>query len=869
VNESSITFVAPTGNATEIGGNTVTATVEAHDVRGDPVAAGTPIAFEIATTNDATLSADTVNADAQGRATVTITTSAVPDDTREDLVITASFLALAGSDEPLSASVTVSLNPVGTLLLNATADPLEVHSDGATITDRTSTITVTFTKDDDPVNPADVTLSIPVASRSRITFAGGAFSVALDEGDFDSEGSAEVDVVAVAGVAPGQVTIDVTGTDGVKNADPTAVTLEVLREPVLQSIVFISAAPSPIGVRGGTLPTSTVVEFELRDDQNAVMANVPVTFATPPTADPGIALLGSDVSGPDGKVQTVLSSGTIAAPVVVAVTATPANGPPLTAFSEPVAIIGGLPNFASSFMTCGDSFAHVEGEAFECQATLVDRFSNLAGGQVVQFRAEGSGTTAFATSDDSGVAAAALVLDDGDTESGTSVSNWSYGFVPTVSDVPALYAGCFDNTVTTGCDLLQLCEDEPFFCPLEPNCLDDALTARSILESNLTVSDLQGAAGRQELATYVATHRSCGFPVSCLIGADFNDPLRQGLISSVLVGDECAAATGCFDYDASECPADGILTVTASTRGEESFTDGNGNGVFDFIDSNDNGHQDTNEMPISGQTCDATVFPTVCRPERCQNGVCEVTFGSCVDDGDCVGGTAIDVPVDLPEPFLDKNDSCAFDDFSGSPRFLHTPSQRLKHSDLFNDVDNNNIFGFGTPAEELNGLWDPDTEIFLSAHVLSVGAARIQVGAPCDVAAGACPIEAQTPSGVIGMDPGGIPASISNGQTITLRYRATDVNGNCPNPGFEDKLTAITLAGLKLAGDLTVTMQPLDCGYAFGINPVKSFCEDYSALGSPVGTLQLTGDCETEPLQGTLDLKIGDENTAITIQCTP
>ena len=52
-----------------------------------------------------------------------------------------------------------------------------------------------------------------------------------------------------------------------------------------------------------------------------------------------------------------------------------------------------------------------------------------------------------------------------------------------------------------------------------------------------------------------------------------------------------------------------------------------------------------------------------------------------------------DTWVDMPEPFLDKNDNCYRDDLTDRPRL--TPLGQIANTDLFNDVDGNNVFGVG------------------------------------------------------------------------------------------------------------------------------------------------------------------------------
>src|SRR5262249_35545480 len=162
-----------------------------------------------------------------------------------------------------------------------------------------------------------------------------------------------------------------------------------------------------------------------------------------------------------------------------------------------------------------------------------------------------------AVSDTSGGANASLQLDDGDTASGASVTNWSYGFIPQAGQIPGTQ-GCFDNTITTPCNLLDLCDAAPDFCPLPLGCLRGRADAAGRLPGGLLANQHPG------IDNYFAEHRSCGFPVSCLIG----DLAHQFGVPN-FPGDECPVALGCLDYsNGTQCPQDGLMTVIASTRGE-------------------------------------------------------------------------------------------------------------------------------------------------------------------------------------------------------------------------------------------------------------------------------------------------------------
>lgn len=778
--------------------------------------------------------------DGDGKVTATVNTPVVTEATLFVVTVEYQFLQSA---TPLTGVFNIEAREQNAVILNLASDRPIVRSDVAN--ERTTQIEVTFTKNDTKVVGGEVTLTIRSTDQARINFvqdpANTTAEIVLDEADFDANGRAFVEVTALPNAAPGTGTITAVGADSDQStADETEeVVITVERAPILQSIVAEPIDPAVIGVRGSVLRSTTLVRFRLFDDRNDPMPNVPVEFTTNATADREVTVTKNDVSDNDGFVQTILAGGTIAGPVSVIVTATPVSPDPslpvesLTVQSPSVAIVGGLPNFLASFMSCSPAISNREGTGYACQVTLVDRFSNVVPEQTVQFKAEGSGSSAVGQSDADGIAAATLALDDGDLVSGASVPNWSYGFIPLPgSAVATAFPGCFDSTLTTGCDLIQLCANHPDDCPLKPGCVADAQAAESALDiqggfASLSVRDAN-------IQDYVNAHRSCGYPVSCLTGV-------QTAVDGVLdlPGDECTLSLGCMDYStATECPHDGLITVVAATRGEESFSDGNGNGVFDFFDLNGNGRQDPTEAQKT-------------RPERCLlpvgggAGVCELDISAaCSVDADCVGAVALDNFVDLPEPFADKNDSCSFDDFTNVPRFRFTPSERAKHTDLFSDVDGLGTFGFAesTGLFETNRLFDLDTETFQTAHVLAVGAERFIAGTACTLGTPGC-VENVTPAGVIGINPAGIPSTLPLGGSVVILYRWFDGVGNCPSPGFASISEASATGALDLAGDDKVVLNDAACGFVSGTNPIKPFCEDLPALGAPVGRILVREDC--------------------------
>src|SRR5690606_6091560 len=101
--------------------------------------------------------------------------------------------------------------------------------------------------------------------------------------------------------------------------------------------------------------------------------------------------------------------------------------------------------------------------------------------------------------------------------------------------------------------------------------------------------------------------------------------------------------------------------ITAIVRGEESFTDLSGNGVLDFEDSIVQNFRHDRGEPVR-----------------------ELGPGVDLDFHDIV--------IDMPEPFLDKDDNCFADDHSGSLRL--TTYDAYRHSDPYSDEDANGVYGY-------------------------------------------------------------------------------------------------------------------------------------------------------------------------------
>ena len=650
----------------------------------------------------------------------------------------------------------------------------------------------------------------------------GIVSFVVDAAGARALGSAIIDVVVQDN--------DVGGT-----RDSQSINIKVERKLELSQIVFQAFNPADgqvIGVPGGSLPTSTGVVFRLLNEQNLPVANELVRFAALSSV-PGINVIPDALSGADGTVSTVVSAGTVASPITVR--ATVASNPLLFADSRSIGVVGGLPNSATSAFKC-DTKAAFSPFDTDCVAQLNDRFTNVVTTPLnVQFRAEGGNIPATVAAA-GGLAAGNYAFSEPGPGS-ADVLEWSHSVVrPTsaTSTLRAAFPGCFDATNRSTCDLLAICTSTNsainVFCPLAPSTLspdsvlcindisDDALDALNIGGNPLTFADWEleaftdaNSTAATQLLAYDDEHRACGLPLSCLEGN-----LGLGLIGDT--ADNCPVNAGCLDFTtATECPQAGLLDILAAVRGEEAFDDANGNGVHD----------------------DAESF------------------------------------IDYPEPFLDKNSSCSFDDVNGLARL--TSNEKVRLSDLFIDGDRDGKFGFGTnvaqniAGTETNDRHDANTEIFLKTSVVLLQGRLLQFGEP--VAANLCGANGAAVVACRSTDTGSALARTStctenalshlggeallgscrpvasefrDNDVVNMVFRWTDSNGNCPTADFAGA-PSITVDGPAKVFFDDAAYDDSQCGASPGSvnasNSARPWCEEHTGMGSRLRRVQIQADC--------------------------
>src|SRR5690606_18744792 len=103
------------------------------------------------------------------------------------------------------------------------------------------------------------------------------------------------------------------------------------------------------------------------------------------------------------------------------------------------------------------------------------------------------------------------------------------------------------------------------------NILDNLMTPQVYYLGN-GATPQEVAAVRRIIDAHLDNMFRCGPVTACITGHPEGVPFIEG--------DECGVAQGCMDFNPlTRCPHDGLRTITAIVRGEESFTDLNGNGI--------------------------------------------------------------------------------------------------------------------------------------------------------------------------------------------------------------------------------------------------------------------------------------------------
>ncbi len=785
---------------------------------------------------------------------------------------------------PVVSTVSLSVSERGSVIGNADFSVTSMRSDQPEASQ--VRFIVTAERDEAPFTNVSVIATVAPDSQALIRFAGdrgGTDAVrrslsALSAAVAGADGRAEFLIAPVSTIARGTASINVQMIENGNTIFQASRSIIVERDPILQSVVFKDAIPATIGVRGGTLPSTSSITFQLIDDAGNPLAGVPVRFVTNATADRTVTVEQSDISNTEGIVQTTLAAGTIAGPVTVVVTALPNNGLPITVESASIAVVGGLPTFLNSDLAC----APKSGRELEstCVAQLVDRFTNRVGANTqVQFRAEGGNITPSSTTDGEG-SVSATFRSGAPGHPGTEVRSWSYGKPVLRASQLAGFGGsaaCLDGNTSTGCNLLALCTDPDTdeYCPLPGRQSEPDVVPVTSPDGGQTIEVDESRRCDQDL---VFDPRACGFPEGCLNGT----------------GEDCPINMGCFDFtELTYCPENGLLTINASARGEESFLDGNGNGILDFVDLNGNGRHESNE-PIGiacrkdradGSPGDPNcVLSSLVREEGACPGIGQPGFNADADATCTDGIRTVDDFIDSPEPFLDKNTSCSRDNFLYASDVNGMSQIEVQvASDLFSDVDGSTTFGFDPERDNIvsqsNGAWDRDTEIFLQTHLLSVGAPKLLFGEACAPSLGQHRCQEPTSPATTSVcqelpDGTGIAPSCNPGRKALQRsgdvgfylYAWVDGNGNCPTTDFG----AVTL--VEGGSDATVsaeerTLDALNCGFVAATDSDRPWCKVHPTLGAPALSVAVFLDCVSVVTPDTkISFTLSDEDLTTKIE---
>jgi hypothetical protein len=248
-----------------------------------------------------------------------------------------------------------------------------------------TSLTVSIVRQDNTLYTSPVTLNF-----NSPCVAAGTAAIQPSASATTTTGQATVTYVAQG--CSGTDTITATTTVGSQNLSATGnVTVAA---PTIGSIVFVSATPTNIALRGtgatGRPETSTVV-FRVQNTSSGPASGVSVAFALSTTVG-GITLTSpTATSDINGNVQAIVNAGTVATPVTVS--AVVVASPNIGTQSSQLTISTGIPT-AGSF-SLAVSCQNIEGLDYDgtiatVTARLADRFSNpVPNGTAVSFQAEG------------------------------------------------------------------------------------------------------------------------------------------------------------------------------------------------------------------------------------------------------------------------------------------------------------------------------------------------------------------------------------------------------------------------------------------------------------------------------------------------
>ena len=354
--------------------STVTATLTTEE--GAPIPF-VPVDFAVAL---GTLSAERVETDVTGRASVVYTGVASSEDLAE--------VEVRARASGLDASVGLQLLGVQVSL---TASPDTIAADG----NAQATIIARLQRTDG--------MSI---ANGVVRFETTLGRLSSEVAETDAEGRAQT--ILVAGMEAGKATVKaIYGEELIKR---TAVAF-VKGPPA--SIVVIDVEPTSIGVQGAGANETAMVTFEVRDARgNTVADGEPVFFRLDAPGAGGERVGPDSTATVNGQVQAALSSGTLARTVRLIAEAPLASGDTVRSMPAPIAIHGGLPD--QNHFSLAAKPVNLAGRVlFGLESTITayvfDKYSNpVQAGASVRFRTDGGGVQGAEETDEDGQASVTL-----------------------------------------------------------------------------------------------------------------------------------------------------------------------------------------------------------------------------------------------------------------------------------------------------------------------------------------------------------------------------------------------------------------------------------------------------------------------------
>jgi len=320
------------------------------------------------------------------------------------------------------------------------------------------------------------------------------------------------------------------------------------------AMAFVGADPPMIGVRGAGIPEQSIVTFRVTDDQANPIAGVAVRFSVQSiggeTVSPGEA-----VTGPDGRVSTVVTSGRRTSSVRVR--AELVSNTSIFTVSAGITVVGAPP--AADRFSMAAQFVNVAGRVTlgledVITAFLNDRFGNaVPEGTAVSFLSNASSVVNPATSDADGRASATLLTEGGrfPPDGIVRVLGFTRGEEPfidangdgiynpgeTFFDVPEPFIDANGNGVYDPGDAFEL------FVDVNGNGTWDAAQGPGVWDSNALIFDVVPVTFSG--GTVVTLEPSSGFIIPDGGGVDFtlrvadslNNPLVAGTTISITPGD--------------------------------------------------------------------------------------------------------------------------------------------------------------------------------------------------------------------------------------------------------------------------------------------------------------------------------------------